>query len=467
MVRICIWIIAALIFIPPWSSYGEEQKAVVLAGTLNALLPRDAAWALEVIAMDTGKTIISMGNAKDKPLTPGSLVKLVTTGAVLDYASKNNSLDMTTRILYDGGISNGVVTGNVCLVGRGNGLLTTRDIEAAVQSIAGRGVTKISGDIIADDTAFDAKGLERTRKGTGYAPPSALGMDLHTAAVQVLPTNPGKPPEIRMEPPNDEVRLAISARTLSVMRGNVEITQIGDTSYSITGNIPEDSGKVKKRFSLQDPALYAAGTLKTLLNKAGISIGGRVSKGKAPEQATILADMRAQELDGLLRDMNVNSLNVVADNLLLLLGGAAYGFPGTLGKGSRAVNEFLSRLGFAPDEYVIGDGSGLSSDNAVSAKFLARYLQKVSKQPWSRVFRESLPRAGTEGTLRNIGFTDPRFRAKTGKLENAFGLAGYGTDRSGREIVFSYMVNVNAADVRGLEKSGAEIMRYLATEGVL
>jgi PBP4 family serine-type D-alanyl-D-alanine carboxypeptidase len=224
---------------------------------------------------------------------------------------------------------------------------------------------------------------------------------------------------------------------------------------------------VKKRFPLNDSATYAAGTLKTLLNKAGIETAGRVTKGRTPASATMLAEMKSQKTDSLLKDMNVNSLNVVADNLLLLLGGATYGFPGTRDKGIQAVKGFLSKLGIASDEYSMSDGSGLSGDDKMSARFLARYLQKASKQPWFGTFEESLPRAGMEGTLKNIGFVDPRFRAKTGKMENAFGLAGYGTDKTGRRLAFSYMVNVNAADVMGLEKSGAEIMRYLATEGVL
>jgi D-alanyl-D-alanine carboxypeptidase/D-alanyl-D-alanine-endopeptidase (penicillin-binding protein 4) len=451
----------------PGLSYGGEQRAVPLEGRLNVLLPRDAQWALEVIDMDTGSTVISMGNARDKRLVPGSLMKLVIAGAALDRVSKRGNIDMTTTIFHDGAISGNAVQGNIYLVGRGNALLSERDLERAVGTIARRGVKKITGDIIADDTAFDARGLERSRNGTGYAPPAALGMDLHTAVMYVLPTKAGHPPEIRSEPRNDEVRVAVSALTVSGAPNSIMITQIDDALYAVAGNIPEGSGAVKKRFSLKDPALYAAGTLRTLLKRAGISVSGQALKGKAPKKAMMLAEIKSPELGSLLRDMNVNSLNVIADNLLLLLGGVTYGFPGTRDKGILAKKEFLAKLGFSSEEYSMSDGSGLSDGDRVSTNLLTRYLQKASKQPWFRTFEESLPRAGMEGTIKNIGFADPRFRAKTGKVENAFGLAGYGTDKTGRRLAFSFIVNVNAADVMGLEKSGAEIMRYLATEGAL
>ncbi len=443
----------------------QGLTVVSLQGRLDSLLPKDAKWALEVVDLNTGEAVVSMGNSKNMMLVPGSLIKLVVSGAVLHHM--NGGIEVTTAILNDGTISQGKIQGNLYLAGRGNALLSSSDMESAVKSIAHRGIRAVTGDIIADDAAFDSTALVRKRKGTGYAPASALGMDLHTAAVYVLPKKAGEPPEVGIEPMNNQVKLAISAVTVSGLRENIVITQVDDTSYKIEGEIPEGNRAVKRRFSLTEPALYAAGVLKTALKKEGIFVDGSVLKGKTPARAKLLAEIKSQKMSALLRDMNVNSLNVIADNLLLLLGGAAYGFPGTRDKGIQAINDFLALLGFSRDDYAIADGSGLSGDNAVSTRFLARYLQKLSKQPWFEVFRESLSRPGMDGKVREIGFIDNSYRVKTGKLENAFGLAGYGADRTGRRIAFSYIVNVNAADVKGLERSGAEIMRYMATEGVL
>jgi D-alanyl-D-alanine carboxypeptidase/D-alanyl-D-alanine-endopeptidase (penicillin-binding protein 4) len=465
MVRTFFWIGTILIFSFSDVCFGASDRVLPLEGKLNALLPEDALWALDVMDMDTGQPIISMGNGKDKMLAPGSLVKLVISGAVLDHETRQAALDLTTTIGHDGFMSAKTLQGNLYMIGRGNALISKHDMESAAKSLVQKGVGKIEGDIIAADTLFDAKGLNRTRTGPAYAPAGALGMDLHTAAVHVFPTKAGAPPDVRMEPPNDEIKIVVTARTVAGTPTKISVTQIDDVSYVVAGNIAEGTAAVKRRFSQNDPAFYSAGVLKTLLRRSGIVVSGKVRKGQAPASAVPLTEIR--EHGNTLRDMNVNSLNVIADNLLLLLGGTAYGFPGTREKGLQAIGEFLGSLGFSPDEYTIRDGAVLSEGNRLSSKFIARYLQKASKQSWFGAFKESLPRAGMDGTLKDIGFVDSRFRAKTGRLENTYGVAGFGESRTGKKLAFCYLVNAKAADLLGLEKSGGEIMRYLATEGAL
>lgn len=447
------------------ASFGEEGKGHLLEVKPGPSLHQKALWTFEAIDMDTGKEIFRIGNSINDSLAPGSLIKLLTAGAVLDHEGRDGGIDMTTTILHGGDITSNTLKGNLYITGRGNAFLSGKDLEDAVKRIHQMGLKEITGDIVADATLFDTMGLERKRKGPAYAPACALGLDLHTAAVLVMPAEPGKAPLVRMEPTNDSVRFSVSARTVSGGLNTIEIAQIDDTSYKVTGNIPAGSGGVKKRFALKDPALYAAGTLKTLLVNTGIEVKGSVKKGSAPKGAKVMAEIEAPALDGLIKDMNVNSLNVVADNLLLLLGERQDGTPGTADKGLAAVERFLGALGLDIDDVRIEDGSGLSDGNRVTSKFMARYLHKVSKRPWFKGFEKSLPNAG-EGTLKDIGFADTRFRVKTGSLEDTFAIAGYGVDARGKSIAFSYIVNVPGAGVMGLNTTGAEVMKYLSTEVV-
>ena len=166
----------------------------------------------------------------------------------------------------------------------------------------------------------------------------------------------------------------------------------------------------------------------------------------------------------MLRDMNVNSLNVVADNLFLLLGGENFSPPGTREKGARAEKKSLEKLGLSPDRVRIADGSGLSEENRVTAEFMAAYLQKAAQKHWFPQFYETLPRAGLDGTVREIGFADERFRVKTGMLPDAFGLAGYGVDGSGRKIAFAFLVNHPGISGFDMKRAGADVMKLLAKE---
>jgi D-alanyl-D-alanine carboxypeptidase len=51
-------------------------------------------------------------------------------------------------------------------------------------------------------------------------------------------------------------------------------------------------------------------------------------------------------------------------------------------------------------------------------------------------------------------------------LENAYALAGYGVDAQGRDIAFAFIVNAPGVGVLPTERWGAEVLRYLSSEGL-
>jgi D-alanyl-D-alanine carboxypeptidase len=172
-----------------------------------------------------------------------------------------------------------------------------------------------------------------------------------------------------------------------------------------------------------------------------------------------------REIIDILRDMNVHSRNSTAQNLAVSLGERRFGSPGTRAKGNRAVCTFLNSLGLPSKEAIIADGCGLARGNRMTAGFIAHYLYQVSKKPWFDSFRETLPRPGLEGTVKRIGYTDQRFRVKTGRLDDVFALAGYGVNAAGREFSFAFIVNSKNGRIFDRRHSRGELLRLLA-EGV-
>lgn len=191
---------------------------------------------------------------------------------------------------------------------------------------------------------------------------------------------------------------------------------------------------------------------------------GKRRKWKAVQRTVEIRDQ--QQINYVLRDMNVHSRNMVAQNLAYYLGERNFGPPGTRYKGARAVSDFLNKFDLPAGEAIIADGCGLMRENKISARFISRYLREVAKKPWFDRFRETLPRPGFEGTVRRIGFTDQRFRVKTGHLSNVFALAGYGIDENGRDFSFAFMVNMNKGRAIDRNHSMGHVMRLLA-EGEL
>ncbi len=442
---------------PAANAAGQRQ---VPGGQLESQLPANARWALTVIDLKSGRET-TMGNADGELLTPGSLTKLFIAGAVLERTVTGSPPDLTTMLTHDGELRDGTLRGNLYLQGRGNALLTPADLRVAATRLAEQDLKRISGDVVVDPTLFDARGLERSRPGPGYAPPGALGLDLHTVAITVTPTSVGKSPLVTVEPANDAVRLAVEARTTAPTTGTITVSQLDDTAFRVNGNIAAGTAPTKQRFALRHPERFAGEVLATVLRQQQIVIQGTVRSGTLPPTAKTLTTISAPSLPQLLREMNLNSLNVVADNLLLTLGAERFGSPGTVAKGSQAVREFLAKLDLPVNEVTVVDGSGLSRENRVSTSFMARYLTKISGQSWFEQFHASLSRAGLEGTARTIGYRNERFRVKTGILEDVFALAGYGVNSAGHNLAFAVIVNMPGAAQMDVQQYSAEVMRFL------
>jgi D-alanyl-D-alanine carboxypeptidase/D-alanyl-D-alanine-endopeptidase (penicillin-binding protein 4) len=257
------------------------------------------------------------------------------------------------------------------------------------------------------------------------------------------------------------VRFAVAARTTASGNSSIDVTQLDDESYRITGDIPVGSTSVRKRFSLSGPSRYVAGSFQTILQQTGITVTDNVAQRKTPEGASLLVSIPGRSLQSYIYEMNTNSLNVAADNLLLSLGGLAGSSPVNREMGLDVLKAHLFRHGLLDTEVTVVDGSGLLLGNKVTPRALARYLVSISRQKWFGYFRNSLPRPGLDGTVKGSTVHNERFRVKTGNLENVTALAGYGVDGKGREIAFAFIVESSSALPPNAHRIMDEILEYL------
>jgi len=455
----------AAIFSTSCATCRADEKITTLAmdSRISQFLPDNARWALSVIELSGGGRQVVAGNGIAEQLVPGSLVKLATAGAFLDFTGKTGETGLKTTIYFDGIIRKDVLSGNIYIKGSGNPFLSKEDLIAAAAKLKDSGVRSIDGHVIADEITFDTKGVHGRPKYAGDARSGALGLDLHTVALYIEPGEAGQPPKVALLPPNDSIRIAQSALTVKGGTSSLKVRQLDDLGYSVAGNIEAGSGLQAFRFPLNEPALYCAEALKAVLREQGIMVFGDVTMGKVSDTAQLLMEVASPPPAELVKKMNFYSINVLADNLLLHLGAARYGLPGTVSKGTTAIRDFLNSLGFTEREIVILDGSGLNEGNRMSVGVLTSYLAAVTTKGWFPAFYSSLPRVGSEGTLRTFGYANEKFRVKSGRLPNAFGIAGYGEDIKGNKLAFAYIVNTPNEEMLNLEQGGAEIIRYLAT----
>lgn len=192
-----------------------------------------------------------------------------------------------------------------------------------------------------------------------------------------------------------------------------------------------------------NPGYYAAELFASQLYANGVNISGNVVSGVTPPAATQVAEF-SHSIKDVLTNMNKVSDNHSAITVFKVIGAVFASPPGSLEKGTRAVIDYMTRIGVERNEYEILEGSGLTRFNTVTGNLFMRLLKIMYDDlKVFDMFYNQLPIAGYDGTLRNrmIGTeADRNVRAKTGSLNSVSALSGYTVSRD-NELLMFYIVN--------------------------
>ncbi|HEY6566349.1 MAG TPA: D-alanyl-D-alanine carboxypeptidase [Actinomycetota bacterium] len=169
-----------------------------------------------------------------------------------------------------------------------------------------------------------------------------------------------------------------------------------------------------------DPERRAAAALTEQLRARGIRVSDRPGAGTAPADLSGITTIRSDPLEQIMRRMNVVSSNFRAEVLGKYLGAMVRGGPGSIGKGAKAIEGFMDAQGLPVEAH---DGSGLSYANRVSADTIVRALWVADASPWGTTLRNTLATGG-QGTLEDR-LEGVRLRAKTGTLIDISALSGW------------------------------------------
>lgn len=197
--------------------------------------------------------------------------------------------------------------------------------------------------------------------------------------------------------------------------------------------------------------------LKGILDRRGIHSRGAAGTGVCPEDTVLLAE-NYHTLSQIMVRMMKQSDNQYAENV--------YQRVNSLTKPVHAVKNLIQELGYDPDLYYFGDGSGLSHDTRVSAELEVAFLRYARKEeniyPTLYV---TLPIAGLDGTISSrMGDTSAynNVHAKTGTINGVISLGGYCTSANGHELAFAILLNSisSQATAKALEDELCTIMTH-------
>jgi serine-type D-Ala-D-Ala carboxypeptidase/endopeptidase (penicillin-binding protein 4) len=476
----------------PAVSPAIQRLQTRIAALLNSPDLEHGFWGIEVASLATGETLYSQ-NA-DKLFTPASNTKLFTTAAALaligpDYKFRTTVETTGTLDRY------GRLNGDLILVGRGDPNLSGRELpydlktqrnddpllalETLADGLVAKGVKFVDGDVIGDDSYF---AFERYGEGWSQddlvwadgAPVSALTVNDNVVFVKIMPADrPGEKAFVSLNPFGDYYRIDNRIVTTPAGTGRKFFVnrEPGSTVVTLWGNLPLDDPGTTEALAIEEPAGFAAGLFRQLLEKRGIIVYGHdrtrhtelanlstftataiaPSHGGSDEaarplksdQPITLASYESKPLIDDVRVINKISQNLHAEILLRLLG-RERGNAGSVEGGLEVLRQFLTQAGVASDQYAFFDGSGLSRQNLVTPQAVVQLLRYASSQPWGEAYRASFPVAGIDGSLaeRLTGQeVQKHVMAKTGSLSGVRALSGYAITDSGQTVVFSIFSN--------------------------
>jgi serine-type D-Ala-D-Ala carboxypeptidase/endopeptidase (penicillin-binding protein 4) len=439
-----------------------------------------AFWGVEVRDLRSGRVLYARNAAKN--FKPASTLKLVTTAAVLDALGPDERLRTTVETA--GRIDSfGRVLGDVYLVGRGDPNLSGRFTEgrrtAAFQELADAlwsgGIRRIEGRLIGHEGLFsgDRRGEDWSWQDLVWwygAEVSALSFNDNCADLTVTAgERAGDPVRVDRAPASSYYRV-VSTATTSAAGTPVALTLTrapGSNDVRLSGTYPIGVASWEGFAALEDPARYAATVFGEVLAARGIVVAGPVetSSQPLPVAVRVLATHESPPLQEILKAVNKTSQNLHAEMMLRLLGARRRGV-GSPEAGREAVSEFLRRVGVDTSAWAMQDGSGLSRSDVLTPHDLVSLLAAMDRHPRAAAFRETLPIAGRDGTLKNrmtSGPAEERVVAKTGTLRHVNALAGYVTTRGGARLAFVAVANHHTAGGSAATAAIDEIGALLAS----
>jgi serine-type D-Ala-D-Ala carboxypeptidase/endopeptidase (penicillin-binding protein 4) len=417
----------------------------VVQALQRARVPADA---LSVVIEEAGSAAPHrlQWNA-DVPRNPASVAKLLTTYAALDRLGP--AWTWTTPVWLTGPVKDGVLDGSVVIKGSGDPKLVIERLWLLMRRLQQLGVQEIRGDIVLDRSAFrpDTAG-PGDFDGEAHRPynvrADALLLNYRAQVFTFTPDATRGVARVGVEPPLDGVAtdttVPLASGPCGDWREGLKATLNDPQRMAFAGRYPTSCGELNWPLAYADPARYDARLLAALWRTAGGRLGGEVREGTAPAGAPQI-ELQSPALSEVVREINKFSNNVMAQQVFLTLGLLARG-EGSPEAARGAMREWISqRLGDEGADVVIDNGSGLSRDTRMTARWLARLLQRAWSGPVMPELMASLPVTGVDGTLRRARSAPGRAHLKTGTLNGVTALAGYVLSDTGRRYVLVAMIN--------------------------
>jgi D-alanyl-D-alanine carboxypeptidase/D-alanyl-D-alanine-endopeptidase (penicillin-binding protein 4) len=379
----------------------------------------------------------------NKGLSTASTQKIFTAAAALEVLGKNYTYKTTAG--YSGNISGGNLKGDFIITSTGDptfgswrydGYKPENFKQKLIEAIKKAGITKISGDLIIDDSYFDHQtipgGWPWDDLGNYYGA-GVWGVNWRENQFDInIKGNEFK----SFSYPLEGVQWLNDVK----VGGNSDQSLIFTAPHSnvalINGTLPSKTVTVSG--ATPNPPLQLGVEVKQWLQQSGIELSGRMvtnSQLEIEEKKTVsfsknntIFTYESPTLDKIIYWFLRKSVNLYGETLIKTLGKEKKGNP-SFKTGVAFLKEFWKSKGINANMINFADGSGLSPQNYVSARAEVQALIYAKKQTWFESYYDGFPTQ------------DNGMKMKSGTIRDTKSFAGFHTSKEGKKYVFSIIIN--------------------------
>ena len=348
------WLAFSLCHATVWAAAADLESLKSALGNRDAILVADS----------NDKVILSKNI--DNQLIPASILKILTSQAAIHY------LGFDHRFVTDFYIDQ---QDNLKIKGSGDPLLISEIVSEIARQLAVK-LTKIN-NIVVDDSYFvqplEIPGVSNSTEPYD-APNGALCVNFNT---------------VNFKTANGVI---VSAEPQTPLLPLV-LDRIKRSKLS--------RGRIVLSHNENECTLYAGHLFAYFLNAEGLKPAGEIILGKVQPETDrlIYRHVSPYSLEQIVSKLLDHSNNYTTNQLLITTGISAYGPPGTLPKGVRALTAYAKEV-LGLESLNVTEGSGISRQNRLSARDMHKVL--VSFKPYRHLMRLEGRQYYKTGTLNGI-----------------------------------------------------------------
>lgn len=406
----------------------------VLSLLLLFTAARTTAFPLTVAGIDTTRTAVWIYDLRwdydvisaniDRSLIPASVMKTVTCASLLNLADSNERF--ATRVTAKGAVNDTILHGDVIVHAIGDPTIESHYFPQAqgfadsiAKHLSRMGIRRITGDVIIDESAFT----------DATTPPGWMAEDIPWYYGARLQGANFRDNRFRLTLPSKKTVPEVpdlKFQFVNTKRRGVKVDRKdGSETMTVSGNTRRGFSET---FSMPYPRKAMRAEIINVLKDYGIT-----TLQGTPLKSAVETDIyihQSPRFGDIMESLMFRSDNLMAEGMLRAI------VPG--GTRAQAIAEesaVWATWGISAHGVNIVDGSGLSRDNRLTARFLGNINRQMLSDEFGDEYISLFPLAGIHGTMRNFlagTRLEGRVAMKTGSMKGVQSYSGYLLDEEGR-----------------------------------